>query len=243
MKKSVMLCALAWAAAMQVPGAAFGSGGIPDQGSFIGYQAYGDKNISWTATVGTKFDLAQLGDFTLAFNGRIETVSERGVNFNEGAGLTDINYRLEPRIYWKDALYLSLNHWSHHKVDAPGGVPNLNLVTVGVERELERLKINGGVNYKLSNSDAAYSKVVFLNMEEPLFQRGKYVVYASQAIEAFPSVIGKAEVGLRMETPSRKYLGAVDIVAGWHFGPKKFISSQEGLVPSGPYAGFSLNYF
>jgi hypothetical protein len=45
-----------------------------------------------------------------------------------------------------------------------------------------------------------------------------------------------------METPSQKVLDAVDVFAGWHFGPGKFISSQEGLVPSGPYVGFNLNF-
>jgi hypothetical protein len=232
---------LAWAAVTQIPGVASGSEGIPGQGFFIGYQGYGARDISWTATVGVKFELVRRNDFALAFNGRIETVSE-DLEVMRGAGLTDINYRLEPRIYWKDAWYLSLNHWSYHKADVPGDVPTLNLVTVGVEREWKGIKINAGVNYKLSNSDADYSKSVFLNMEEPLFRRAKYTVYAKQTVEAFPSAVAKAEVGVRMETPSQKVLDAVDVFAGCHFGPGKFISSQEGLVPSGPYVGFNLNF-
>jgi len=241
LKKSAILCALAWAAVTQFPGLAFGREGVPDQGLFIGFQGYGARDISWAATVGVKFELAHRNDFALAFNGRIETVSE-SLDVTHGAGLTDINYRLEPRIYWKDAWYLSWNHWSYHKADGPGDVPNLNLVTVGVERELKWLKINAGVNYKMSNSNADYSKAVFLNMEEPFFRRSKYMAYAKQTIEAIPSAVAKAEVGVRMEPSSRKFLSTVDVFVGGHFGPKEFISSQEGLVPSGPYVGFTLNF-
>ncbi len=239
MKKSAMFCALAWAALMQFPGAAFGDEGIPGQGLFIGFQGYGAREISWTETVGVKFELVSLSDFALAFNGRIEAVSENQ-NVLQGAGLTDINFRLEPKIYWKNAWYLSWNHWSFHKSDVPGGVPNLNLVTAGVERELKWLKIDAGVNYKLPNSDADYSKAVFLNMEEPLFRISRFMVYAKQTIEAVPSAVAKAEVGARMETSARRFLRAVDVFVGGHFGSKRYISSQEGLVPSGPYAGFSL---
>ena len=241
LKKSAIFYALAWAAVTQFPGVAFGREGIPGQEIFIGFQGYGARDISWAATIGAKFELVHRNDFALAFNGRIETVSE-SLDVMHGAGLTDINYRIEPRMYWKDAWYLSLNHWSYHKVDVPGDVPSLNLVTVGVEHELKWLKINAGVNHKLSNSNVDYSKAVFLNMEEPLFRRSKYMVYAKQTIEAIPSAVAKAEVGVRMETSSRKFLDAVDVFAGGHFGPRKFISSQEGLVPSGPYVGFNLNF-
>lgn len=233
------MCALALAAVTQFPGVASGREGIPDQGIFIGFQGYGARDIAWAATVGVKFEIVHRKDVALAFNGRIETVSE-SLDVFHGAGLTDINYRLEPRIYWKDTWYLSLNHWSFHKVDAPGDVPNLNLVTVGMDRELKWVMINAGVNHKLSNSSVDYSKAVFLNMEEPLFRRGIYTVYAKQTIEAIPSAVAKAEFGVRIETTKRRFLSAVDLFAGGHFGPNRFISSQEGLVPSGPYVGFNL---
>jgi hypothetical protein len=242
MGKAAIACVLAWAAVPQLPGAASAGEGVPGQGLFIGYQAYFDRDVSWTATVGTKFELVRYDDFAFAFNGRIETVSEKVVNLKGGAGLTDINYRLEPRIYWKDAVYLSLNHWSYHRADTAGDVPNLNLVTLGAEKEWECLKVNGGANYKLSNSDADYSKAVFLNLEEPLFRRPKYAVYAKQTVEAFPSVVAKAEVGARVKTPPRMFLKTVDVFAGGHFGRRKYVSSQEGIVPSGPYVGFNFNF-
>jgi len=182
------------------------------------------------------------GSFCCGDKGSAEIVDEANTFARKGYLNVSINYRLEPRIYWKDAWYLSWNHWSYHKADGPGDVPNLNLVTVGVERELKWLKINAGVNYKMSNSNADYSKAVFLNMEEPFFRRSKYMAYAKQTIEAIPSAVAKAEVGVRMEPSSRKFLSTVDVFVGGHFGPKEFISSQEGLVPSGPYVGFTLNF-
>ncbi len=244
MKKATIIAAVMFSVLFGVS-IAFAGESIPNQGFFIEYQKF-SKDISWTATVGAKFELARHEDFALAFNGRIETVSERMVDLKGSAGLTDIDYRLEPRLYFRD-FFLSFNHWSLHKADVLGEVPNLNLVTVGFERNFGRFTLSGGVNYKMPNSDANYSKAAFLSAEEILHAGAKRSMYARQAVEAFPSAIAKAELGLRSATPSLKLLKTVDVYAGYryNFGGAStgtFISSQDGIVADGIFGGFRFNF-
>lgn len=205
---------------------------------FIESQKFSSDSPSWQTTIGAKFGIFEHGNFLLAFNGRIETASNK-IDVFGGAGLTDIYYRLEPRIYFKD-YYLSINHWSLHKADTFGKVPNLNLITLGAEKSLGKLDINFGVQYKMTNSDADYDNIFFADAVYLLWSGHKKSVYARETLEFLPDIVSRTEIGLKLAVGGKRLPNDIDVFAGWQYGGP--VSAQYGLSAEGFFGGFRINF-
>ena len=237
MKTRTVLAILAVLSAFSVP--VFGAD--LNEGVFIEGEKFSSSDPAWAATIGAKFKVSGYKGYSLVFNGRIETVSHHSNAFDGGAGLTDIDYRLEPRIYFKD-YYLSFNHWSLHKADVPGDVPNLNLATIATERSYGNLSLVAGAQYKMPNSDADYKKILFVDATYFFREKG-CGAYVREIVEAVPGVISKTEAGYRFGAKSAKLMKSYDLFAGWQYlGGEKAVSSQYGLAGEGFFAGFSVNF-
>jgi len=212
-----------------------------DEYFFLEYDRYAVQNeASWHAVVGCNFDLYTVKGATIGFQGRINTVSEASMPFG-GAGLTDIAYRLEPRVAY-GRYFLSFNHWSLHKADVFGDVPNLNALTVGTERKIGPVTLTIAGQYMLTSSDAAYNKHVMIDARYTIARVRYGELYARSTAEVLPGAMVRAETGLRMLRAEGKIIKSTDLFVSWNSWNGLRPTSQLGLADGGFLYGFRLNF-